>query len=340
MAVRWGIIGSGRIIPRFMAGLTQVEEAVPAAIYARDRAKAQALADRYNILQVFDDIDEFIREAKIDVAYIAVTHPFHLAFALKTLSARIPTLCEKPMCPNRAQELAMIECAKAHDTFLAEAFWTRMFPVTLQAKQWVSEGRIGKVVGMNSIFGYNAGDSDDDRLFTPEQAGGTLLDIGVYQVQAAYLIFGKPPQKIVSLASMNRHHTDDNAGLVFQYDGGEIATILTSFRTNARNALTIYGSDGIIEISDDFFRPRHAKLINRDGIIEFNCPEQRVDSTMVMTNTYFTSEGYQYEVRHIGDCVKRGLKESPLIPLQESLDIITTCDAIRAQWGLVYPFEA
>lgn len=339
MAVRWGIIGSGRIIPRFMAGLTQVEEAVPAAIYARDRAKAQALADRYSIAQVFDDIDEFVKEAKIDVAYIAVTHPLHLEFAQKTLSARIPTLCEKPMCPNKAQELKMIECAKANDTFLAEAFWTRMFPVTLQAKQWVSEGRIGKLVGMNSIFAFKAEDRDGDRVFVPEQAGGALLDIGVYQVQAAHLIFGKAPAKITSLASMSRHNTDDNAGLVFQYDSGEIATMLMSFRTNARNVLTIYGTNGTIEITDDFFRPRHAKLVNGDGIIEFHCPEEKIDSAIYLADAYFSSEGYQYEVRHIHDCIKQGLKESPLIPLQESLDIITTCDTIRAQWGLKYPFE-
>ncbi len=339
MAIRWGIIGSGRIIPRFMAGLTQVAEAVPAAIYARDRSKAQTLADRYGIPQVFNDIDAFIRDAKIDVAYIAVTHPLHLQFALKTLSAKIPTLCEKPMCPNREQEQAMVECAKANDTFLAEAFWTRMFPVTLQVKQWVTEGRIGKVAGMNSIFGYNAGDKEGDRLFMPEHAGGALLDIGVYQVQAASLIFGKAPDQIVSLAGMNRHHTDDNAGLVFRYGGGEIATMLTTFRTNARNTLTIYGSNGIIEVYDDFFRPRHARLVNPDGIIEFHCPEQRIDSAMYSAEAYFTSEGYQYEVRHIHDCLQQGLKESPLIPLQESLDIIATCDAIRAQWGLKYPFE-
>lgn len=338
MPIRWGFIGSGRIIPRFMEGFTQVEEAVPAAICARNKAKAQALADRYAIPLVFDDIDEFVK-ADIDVAYVAVTHPHHMEFTLKCLSAKIPTLCEKPMAPNREQVLHMIECAKANDTFLAEAFWTRMFPVTLQVKKWVSEGRIGKVIAMNSIFSFKGVDRDGDRLFEPSEAGGTLLDIGVYQIQAAYLIFGRPPKEIVSLSTMSRHGTDEAAGYVFKYDNGEIATMLSSFRSNGRNVLSIYGTEGMIEVYDDFFRPRNARLTCGSGIIEFRCPEGTAPYPMYGADSYFKSEGYQFEIRHINGCVEKGLKESPLIPLSESLDIITTCDAIRGQWGLVYPFE-
>lgn len=339
MAIRWGIIGSGRIIPRFMAGFTQVEGAVPAAIYARNKAKAQALADKYGIEQVYDDIDRLISKADIDVAYVAVTHPHHMEFTMKCLNAKIPVLCEKPMAPNRGQELAMIECAKANDTFLAEAFWTRMFPVTMQVKQWVSEGRIGKVTAMNSIFSFKAADRDGDRSFEPSEAGGSLLDIGVYQIQAAYHIFERAPKEIVSLVSMNRHNTDDTSGYVFKYDGGEIATMLTSFSSNARNTLTIYGTDGMIEVYNDFFRPRNARLTCSGGVIEYSCPEHNDPYSVYGAESYFTSEGYQYEVMHINDCLQKGLKESPLIPLSESLDIITTCDTIRKQWGLVYPFE-
>lgn len=338
MGIRWGIIGSGNIIPRFMDGFKEVKGAIPAAIFARNREKAQALAQRYGIGQVFDDMDEFISKAGIDVAYVAVTHTYHMEFTEKCLNAKIPVLCEKPMAPNRDQVLHMIECARANDTFLAEAFWTRMFPVTLQIKQWVTEGRIGSVTAMNSIFSYKAADVEGNRTFDPAHAGGALLDIGVYQIQAAYLIFGAPPKEIASLASIGRHGTDETAGIVFRYGGGEIATMLTSFRSNARNTLTVYGTDGIIEVFDDFFRPRGARLTNSDGIIEFKCPD-KPGSSIFDTDSYFTSEGYQYEVRHINECLKKGLKESPLITLDESLDIITTCDAIRKQWGLVYPFE-
>jgi dihydrodiol dehydrogenase / D-xylose 1-dehydrogenase (NADP) len=339
MPIRWGFIGSGRIIPSFIEGLAQVEDAVPAAIYARNKAKAQALADRYGIAQVFDDIDEFASKAEIDAAYVAVTHPHHMEFTLKCLSAKIPTLCEKPMAPNKKQVLRMIECAKKNDTFLAEAFWTRMFPVTQQVKQWVSEGRIGKVTAMNSIFSFRAVDRDGDRLFEPSEAGGTLLDIGVYQIQAAYLIFGRPPKEIVSLSAMNRHGTDETAGYVFKYDNGEIATMLSSFRSNGRNVLSIYGTEGMIEVFDDFHMPRNARLICSGGTIEFRCPEANDPFSIYKADAYFKSKGYQFEIAHINDCVKKGLKESPLIPLSESLDIITTCDAIRGQWGLVYPFE-
>ncbi len=339
MPVRWGFIGSGRIIPRFMEGFAQVEDAVCAAIYARNKVKAQTLADSYGIAQVYDDIDEFVAKADIDVAYVAVTHPYHMEFTLKCLNAKIPTLCEKPMAPNREQVLRMIECAKKNDTFLAEGFWTRMFPVTLQVKKWVGEGKIGKVTAMNGIFSFKGADTDGDRLYEPSEAGGTLLDIGVYLIQAAYLIFERPPKEIVSLSALGRHNTDESAGYVFKYDNGEIATLLTSFRSNGRNVLSIYGTEGMIEVYDDFFRPRNARLTCSGGIIEFKCPEGTLPYPMYGADSYFKTEGYQFEVAHINDCIKKGLKESPLIPLSESLDIISTCDAIRKQWGLVYPFE-
>lgn len=337
MATRWGLIGSGAIIPRFMGGFVQVKDAVAAAIYARNRSKAEFWAKEYGIPQVFDDIDAFIQEAKIDIAYVAVTNHVHLPFALKCLNAKIPVLCEKPMAPNRSQALQMIECAKRNDTFLAEGFWTRMFPVTQQALQWIREGRIGKTVSVNGVFSIRIED-EDARLFSPDMAGGALLDIGVYLISTTNFLLGSVPREIATVGCIGKQGVDTRSGVVLKYETGEIATFLTSIDSPGRDVLTVYGTEGMIEIFEEFWRPRRMKMTCRDGVVDFTCPSEPEDG-IVRQDPSFQGEGYQFEIRHIQDCLKKGLRESPFITHRQSLDIIDTCDRIRAQWGLKFPFE-
>jgi len=327
MAVKWGFIGAGRIVPRFMTGLVQVKDAVPEAIYARNKAKAQIIADEYGFKEVYDNIDEFVAKADIDIAYIATPHAQHLEFALKLLEAKIPVLCEKAMGPNREHVQKMIDCAKKNDVFLAEAFWTRMFPVTRKAAEWISEGKIGNVVAANGVFAFKAEEKKGDRVFDPEYAGGTLLDIGVYLIQEANLMFGEAPKEAVSLCTLGELGTDIEAGIALKYSCGRIATLLMSFKTNGADTFTVYGTEGRIEIFEDFWRPRKARITTAQGITDFG------------SDSDFSGEGYQFEIEHIQDCLKKGLNESPLITHKQSLEIVTTCDEIRAQWGLKYPFE-
>lgn len=338
MSMRWGFVGTGRISHRFMAGMQQVDEAIPTAVYARNKEKGQAFADQYKIPLVFDSFDEFLACSEIDVVYNALTHPHHKSFTIKSLNAKKPVLCEKPMAPNVSQELEMIECARANDVFLMEAMWTRMFPVTRQVVQWIEEGRIGKIIAMNGVFCIKGPDNDNDRLYIPSEGGGTLLDIGIYLVAYAHLIFKKSPQEIVSLANISHFGTDDCTGTVFKYDAGEIVTLLTSFKTEGRDIVNIYGSEGMIEIFEDFWKPRSAKLTYRGGIIDFNCPNF-IDGSVYGNNTSFVGDGYQYEIAHVNDCIRKGLKQSPFITHEQSIEIMTTCDKIRKLWGIVYPFE-
>jgi predicted dehydrogenase len=339
MSYRWGFVGAGRIIPRFMEGIKLAKDAIPAAIYARNKAKGQVMAEKYSIEQVFDDFDEFIKKSKIDIAYIALPHPFHLEFVNKCLSAKIPTFCEKPMGPNADHEAKMIQCAKENGVFFAEAMWSRFFPIYRQVGEWITGGKIGDLVGMSGVFALKTPDQDGDRLFEPAQAGGVLLDLGIYLISFADVVFRRPPQDVAALCNISRHGTDDCSGIVFKYDKGEIATLLVSFKSNAKNVVTIYGTDGMIELFENFWKPRSAKLTCKDGIIDFNCPELEDVSVYGTDNVSFRGEGFQFEIEHVHECLRKGLKESPVIPLDKSLELMKTCDNIRSKLGIKYPFE-
>ena len=128
-------------------------------------------------------------------------------------------------------------------------------------------------------------------------------------------------------------------GAVFQYEDGAIATLLSSFQSEGRDCATIYGTDGIIEIFEDFWRPRHARMTCRNGIIDFNCPEAQADTSVYGSQVSFCGEGYQFEINHVNECLRKGLKESPIMTLADSLQVMGVCDRLRDIWGLKYPFE-
>lgn len=337
--IRWGIIGAGRIVHRFMKGLNMVSEAHVTALYARNAQRGRAVADQYGIERFYDDIDAFLDSGAFDVAYVSVPHAAHMDFSIKCLQKKIPVVCEKPLAVNAGQVRRMIDCARENDTFLMEAMWTRMFPVTRQVCQWLDEGRIGKVVGMQGSFCFRGPEDDTDRLYIPEAGGGSVLDVGIYLVAYANMVFKREPKEVMALGHVGRLGTDDNAGVVFLYDGGEVATLQMGFLSEGKHFVTIYGREGLIEIFPDFWRPRAARLTHGGGYIDFTAPVIEDTGAVYAQSVSFAGEGYQFQVAHVHELLSAGEKESPLIPLEDSLSAARTADRVRQMLGVRYPFE-
>ena len=336
---RWGVIGTGRVIPRFMDGFRLVNDAVPAAIYGRDPEKVSAIQSQFRFENAYTDFEKMLETECLDVAYVAVIHTAHLEYARKCLEHGIPVLCEKPMAPSFGQCKELFAVAKQNSLFLMEGMWTRLLPTTKRVKEWISTGRIGKVIALNATFCARVFPNENDRVFDLCQAGGALLDMGVYPLSLADMVFGKSPCAIASLANINRYGVDDNDGIVLQYDDGELATILISLNGQGRDWMTIYGTEGIIEMHEDFWRPRRVVMTNRDGVTEFCCAEKPDIRAGYWDIVSFPGEGFQYEVMHVQDCIRNGLTESPIVPHQSTLNVISICDQLRKQWKLQYPFE-
>jgi hypothetical protein len=86
------------------------------------------------------------------------------------------------------------------------------------------------------------------------------------------------------------------------------------------------GTDGMIRVHPQWWRARTLTLI-RGG---------RADEVI---EAPYSGNGYQYEAIEAMRCLRAGMTESPVMPLDETLGIMRTLDAIRAQWGLTYPME-
>ncbi|QHT61012.1 Gfo/Idh/MocA family oxidoreductase [Paenibacillus lycopersici] len=323
--IGWGFIGAGGITKRVMNDFKQLGDARLAAVYSRTGANAEQLAQPYGA-KAYTDVETMLRDPEVDAVYVATPHHLHMEHACLALSLGKPVLCEKPIAPNAAQVRTMVEKARETGTFLMEAMWTRFFPVTRRVMQWVSDGAIGDVHYLTADFGFGASENPESRLFNPHTAGGSLLDVGVYAVSYASMIFGGKPVEVLSRSRSTSTGVDARMACLLEYENGQMASLYSSISGSTPQEVRIIGTKGHIEVPR-FWSPREARLFVGNQLEEEFKDEP-------------TGEGFGYEFAAVHEDLRAGRQENALIPLDESIAIAETLDRMRAQWGLVYPFEA
>jgi len=321
---KWGILAPGSIANKFAQGLSAIPNAVLYAVGSRDLGRAQAFANKYGFKKAYGSYEDLAKDPDVDIIYVATPHPQHEEATITCLNNGKPVICEKPFAATAAQASRMIECARKNKVFLMEAMWTRFLPSICKTRELIASGAIGNVRHINADFCFRAGVNPDSRLFAPKSAGGALLDVGVYNISFCSMIFGKQPDRIQSYMNIGSTGVDETASALLSYSGGESALLLSAIRLNTPQDAVIYGEDGYIRLPG-YWCGNTVLLYNKDGAQEIKFP--------------FDSGGFQFEAMEAMSCVDKGLLESPVIPLDESLAIMKTLDKIRHDNNLRYPFE-
>lgn len=323
---RWGILGTGRIAGVFADGLTQLPDATLLAVGSRAQETADAFGEKYAIPRRYASYAELAADPDVDAIYVASPHSGHRPDTLLCLEHGKAVICEKPFAINAAQAREMVDFARAHKIFLMEAMWTRFLPLMVKVRELIAEGAIGDVLMLQSDFGFRTDVNPKSRLFDMNLGGGGLLDVGVYPVSLASMIFGKP-ERIASLANLGATGVDEQGAAIFSYAGGKrMAIVSTAVRTNTPHETVIMGSAGSMKIHAPSWAPRQLTL-------------RRGGQSDELVEIGFPGNGYQYEAAELMRCVREGRLESAVIPLDETIQVMETMDAIRAQWGLKYPME-
>jgi len=319
--VGWGILGAGRIAGKFATDAKLVPGARLVAVGSRSTEKGAEFARQNGIERSYGSYAELVADPDVDAIYVATPHPMHCEHTLLALDAGKAVLCEKPFAVSAAEARRMIERARARKLFLMEAMWTRLNPITVQVRQWLAEGRIGEPRLATIDFGFRAAWNPESRLLNPALAGGALLDVGVYVLAYASMIFGRPAQ-IQAAADIGATGVDEQTALVLKYGGGKLASLTCAVRTSTPQGARIDGTEGAIEIPA-FWYATAARLIRPK--------EDPVEAT--------GAHGFQYEIAEATSCLAAGQTESAAMPLDETLAIAETMDEVRRQIGLKYPFE-
>ncbi len=323
--IRWGILGTGRIARQFAEGLKALPDAQLMAIGSRTAESAEAFGAQFGVRYRHASYEALVGDPQVDVIYVATPHACHRENTLLALAAGKAVLCEKPFSINAREADQVITFARTKKRFLMEAMWTRCFPLMANLRKLLAGESIGEVRMVVADFGFRAEYQEEARLFDQTVGGGALLDVGVYPVSLASMLFG-PPTRIVSQAQLGRTGVDEEAAIILSHAQGQLAVLSTAIRLETAQEANILGSAGRIHIHPPWWRPA-AMTIFRPG---------QADEIMEFP---FAANGYQFEAAEVMRCLRAGELESEVMPLDETLAIMRTLDAIRAQWGLRYPMD-
>lgn len=324
--IRWGILSTGFIAKTFAEGLAVLPDAELIAVGSRTQASADSFGKLFDIPRRYASYEALAQDPDVDVIYVATPHPFHKENSLLCLEAGKAVLCEKPFAINAEEAEAVIKVAQAKQLFIMEAMWTRFIPLMVKLRQLLAEGAIGEVRMLTADFGFRIPFNAQSRLLNPELGGGALLDVGIYPVSLAFMLFGGAPAEITSMAHLGQTGVDEQAAITFRYPEGQLALLHTAVRTETPQEAIIMGTEGRIKIHAPWWRPSRLTLsLPRQ-------PDEVIDIP-------YHGNGYNYEAAEVMRCLRAGKLQSDTMPHEETLTIMQTLDKIRAQWGLSYPSE-
>ncbi|MCB8944575.1 MAG: Gfo/Idh/MocA family oxidoreductase [Ardenticatenaceae bacterium] len=323
--INWGIIGPGNIAKKFATGLQVLPEARLLAVGSRSQATADAFGDQFDVPRRYDSYEALVNDADVQAVYVATPHHLHMDNTLLALEAGKAVICEKPFAINAAQAQKMVDKAREKGLFLMEAMWTRYLPIMVKLRELLAAKVIGEMRMITADFGYRASFNPQSRAFDPHLGGGGLLDVGIYPLSLAYMVLGQP-SRISSMAELGETGVDEQAAFVLGYEGGAMAVCTTAVRTNTPHEAFILGTNGRIKIPSPWW-------VGKSLTVSVNGqPDEEIQPA-------FVGNGWNYEAEELMACLRAGKLESEIMPLDESLQIMGTMDAIRAQWGMKYPME-
>ncbi|WP_327006571.1 Gfo/Idh/MocA family oxidoreductase [Dactylosporangium sp. NBC_01737] len=319
--IRWGILSTGSIASTFVQDLRLLPDATVAAVGSRTAQSAERFAAKHGIPRAHGSWQALVDDPEVDAIYVATPHTAHFDATMLSLAAGKATLTEKPFTLDVASSEVLVETARSSGVFLMEAMWTRCIPAVRRMVDLVGSGAIGQPTAVHADFGMQVPRDDTHRLWDRALGGGALYDVGIYPVTFAHLFLGAP-SSVQAWARMSPGGIDENTGILLGYDSGAVAALTCSLIGDSARRATITGTAGRIEVPRDFFHPSGFTVWHGDEAEVVDLP--------------FEGAGYQFEAAEVHRCLREGLTESPLVPLAETLDILTVLDVVRVKVGLDY----
>jgi predicted dehydrogenase len=324
--IQWAVCGSGNMASLFLSDSQNIGNGEFIAVYSSAMERANAFAEKHSLAHAYDNLDTMLANPDIDAVYIASTHPNHAPQAIKALNAGKHVLVEKPMSLTKAQAQAVFDAAKANNKLCCEALWTKFFPTYKSLMTQIGEGRIGDVRHYNASFGFTIDMANTtQRLLNPEQAGGALLDIGLYPIFVPLALFGTPDNTKANI-TMSDSGVDIAADIIMEYKGGRTATVSYRFDCHMPNKAAISGTKGWVELEAPF---HCGNAINWGVSGKPVQPEHHV----------LENRGWGIEFEGVNAAIESGALEAPEHTWAQSLQLAEYLEMLRKEWGPTYPFE-
>ena len=245
-------IGRGPIVEDALRALEEVDGLQPTAVYSRKMEDAIDFAGRHGIEKTYDDLDQLLKDPDIDVIYIASPNSLHHSQARKALEAGKNVILEKPFVSSLEQAEDLFETAERNGVMIFEAITTTHHRNFRKLREQLE--RIGNPKQAVLNFSQYSSRYDAYRqgkvtnAFDPAFDGGALMDIGLYNIQLALGLFGKP-EKVSYFPNRGFNGIDTSGILLLEYPNLIVTSIAAKDSGPIYEAI-IAGDEGSMIIDD------------------------------------------------------------------------------------------
>ncbi len=258
--LRFGVLGAARIAPgALIKPARNIDEIQVIRIAARDRDRAEAFANEYDIPNVSGSYDDLLASTDIDVIYNPLPMSLHAEWTIAALRAGKHVLCEKPLAANAREAVEMVQVAADEGRILGEAFHYRYHPYFQRVLDEVRNGQIGTVTHIDANFAVTV--RQPDLRWDYATAGGSTMDLGCYPVSWVRQVMGEEPFVRSARAVVGPPNIDAELEADLVFPSGATARVFSSMESAERKInMTITGTEGSI-VADNPLAPQNGNLL-------------------------------------------------------------------------------
>lgn len=300
--IRTGIIGTGRIAPRFLSEAKYVSGIDIVCAYNPEKGKGKNFEKKHNILCFSDSIDEFL--SYVDAVYIASPNETHYEYAKIALQNGKHVLSEKPIAFTKEKTLELHELATSQNVILLEGIKTAYCPGFQQLLNIAHSGRIGKIYDVEACFTRLA--NPDSREYTDSSYGGSFLEFGGYTMLPIIKLLGTNYKDIHFNSILSETGNDLYTKLQITYDNA-MATTKTGIGIKSEGQLVIAGTKGYILAESPWW-------LTKKFVVRYEDPS--------IVETYepnFQGDGLRYEIAEFVASINGYSKNSYKLTKEESI---------------------
>ncbi|MDR0323085.1 MAG: Gfo/Idh/MocA family oxidoreductase [Treponema sp.] len=322
--VKMAFLGAGGISEKMALTIAKMPDVEAYAVAARDLDRAKDFAARHGFKKAYGSYKEMVEDPSVELVSVATPHSHHLEHSMLCLDHGKHVLCEKAFTVNAKQAKKLLDYAKEKKLLITEAIWTRYMPLSKKINEVLDSGIIGTPKLLTANLGYPI--SRVARIIEPGLAGGALLDLSVYPINFASMVFGDKVERVSSSALMTDKGVDATNSITMFFGQDRTAVMYSTIFMQTNREGIIYGDKGHIAV-ENINNPDYFRVFTADfkEIARYDAPER--------------ISGYEYEVQSAVKAIKEGRLECPEMPHRETLRIMELLDDIRSSWGMKFPFE-
>lgn len=329
MTLRYGILGTAGIVPRFLAGLKASGAGEAVAVASRDVKRAEGFALSFGIPHAMG-YDELIASDQVDVVYVALPNGLHYEYAKAALMADKHVLCEKPITLRVEQAAELFALAKARGRFLMEGQKGVFLPLIQAVKALLDSGVLGRVWMVEAAGSYDV--TNYAWYDNAELGGGILFGHAIYAVEMLPYLLGEEIVSAQALFTQEHREVESQVALTAQFESGALLNYRGSVLAQLQNGAILYAEKGRVEIPD-FWKAGKAKVVYTEE------PEEERDEYK-LSLVYHKEEQWsypaehemQYELVHVAECIEKGLTASPVMTAERSMGSIQLLEGLLRDW--------